>query len=104
MIGGRYFFHPTWKNDTGTYDITRKVLTDQGHDYTTGCLPDYSYFKEYYKLIATDLSKQQNLDANLNRNINAQMLFIIEEAKETIFPKGNIFKYNINIKWLNITL
>ena len=44
------------------------------------------------------ISKQQNLDANLNRNINAQMLFIIEEAKETIFPKGNIFKYNINIK------
>ena len=36
----------------------------QGNDYTTGCLLDYVYFKEYYKLIAKDLSKQQKLDAD----------------------------------------
>ena len=30
----------------------------------TGCLLDYSYFKENYKMIAIDLSKQQALDAD----------------------------------------
>ena len=33
----------------------------QGDDYTTGCLLVYHYFKTYYELIATDLSKQQKL-------------------------------------------
>ena len=39
-------------------------MTGQGYDYTTGCLLDYNYFNKYYKLIATDLSKQQTLDAD----------------------------------------
>ena len=31
------------------------------NDYTTGNLLDFAYFKENYKLIATDLSKQTKL-------------------------------------------
>ena len=42
----------------------RKIATGKGDDYATGCLLDYSYFKENYKLIAIDLSKQQALDAD----------------------------------------
>ena len=41
-----------------------KIATGQGDDYTTGCLLDYSYFKENYKMIAIDLSKQQILDVD----------------------------------------
>ena len=66
--------------------------------YSTGCLLDYPYFKENYKLIAIDLSKQQALDAgpkaiqqinftcNWERQGNADttLFFIIEEAKEII--------------------
>ena len=48
-----------------TYENTRQITTVQGDDYTMGCLLDYSYFKENYKLIAIDLSKQYALDANL---------------------------------------
>ena len=29
----------------------------------TGCLLDYPYFKDHYKMIAIDLGKQQALDA-----------------------------------------
>ena len=47
-----------------TYINTRKVATGQGNDYTTGCLLDYKYFNNYYKMIAIDLSKQQGLDDN----------------------------------------
>ena len=46
------------KNDFRTYDNIRNIATDQGDDYTTGCLVTYPYFKKYYKLIATDLRRQ----------------------------------------------
>ena len=47
-----------------TYEDIKRIATGQGDDYTTGCLLDYSYFKENYKLIAIDLSKQQAIDAD----------------------------------------
>ena len=47
-----------------TYENIRKITTAQGDYYATGCLLDYSFFKENYKLIAIDLSKQQALDAD----------------------------------------
>ena len=46
------------------YDEIRKTATGQGDDYTTGCLLDYQYFKDHYNLIAVDLSKQKELDAD----------------------------------------
>ena len=78
-----------------TYENIRRTATGQGDDFTTGCLLDYSYFKENSKMIAIDLSKQQALDAdpraiqqinftaNLDRVGNTTMFFIIEQAKET---------------------
>ena len=33
--------------------------TGQGEDYITGCLLDYDYMKNHYKLIAIDLSTQK---------------------------------------------
>ena len=52
------------KNNVRTYNNTSKVAPDQGHDCTTGCLLDYNYFNQNYKMIAIDLSKQQALDAD----------------------------------------
>ena len=57
MIDRRNFFDQPI-NDLKTYDNIRNIASDQGTDYTTGCLLDYTYFKKYYKLIAIDLSKQ----------------------------------------------
>ena len=39
------------------HENIRMIVTGQGDDYTTGCLLDYPYFKENYKIIAVDLSK-----------------------------------------------
>ena len=102
MIDGKNFFDEPINSMIKTYENIRKIATGQGDDYTTGCLLDYSYFKDHYKMIAIDLSKQQALDAdpraiqqinftaNLDRNGNTTMFFIIEEAKETIldFSQG----------------
>ena len=48
-----------------TYDNIWKIATGQNDDYATRCLLGYPHFKEYYKLVAMDLSKQQELDADL---------------------------------------
>ena len=52
------------KIDTKTYDSIQKIATGQEDDYSTGCILDYNYFINYYKMIAIDLSKQQALDAD----------------------------------------
>ena len=96
VIDGREFFDQPINNMNKTNENIRKIATGKGDDYTTGCLLDYSYFKENYKMIAIDLSKQQVLDAdplkiqqinftaNLDRE-NTTIFFIIEQEKETIF-------------------
>ena len=97
IIDEKNFFDQPVKNDKVTYKNIRKIATGKGDDYTTGCLLDYPYFKDHYKMIAVDLSRQNELDAdpraiqqinftaNLDRAGNTTMFFIIEEAKETVF-------------------
>ena len=92
MIDDKNFFDQPINSQLETYKNIRKIVTGKGDDYTTGCLLDYFYFKENYKMIAIDLSKQQAIDANpraiqqinftenLNRVGNTTMFFIIEEA------------------------
>ena len=91
------FIDPSVKNDLRIYDNIK------GNDYTTVCLLDY-HFKNCYKVVAIDSSKQQALDADLKaiQQINfteyldwaksATMFFIIEEAKETkwVFSYGTV--------------
>ena len=57
MIDGKNVFDHPVKNDKVTYENIRKIATGQGDDYTTGCLLDYIYFKNYYEMIAVDSSK-----------------------------------------------
>ena len=104
MINGENFFDQPIKNNKVTYESLRKIAIGQGDDYTTGCLLDYSYFANTYKMIPVDLSKQQALDAdpraiqqinftaNLDRAGNARVYFILEETKETIldFSQGKV--------------
>ena len=104
MINGENFFDQSIKNNKLTYENIRKIAAGQGDDYTTGCLLDYSYFADTYKMIAVDLSKQQTLDADpraiqqinftakLDRAGNTRVYFILEEAKETIldFSQGTV--------------
>ena len=96
MIDGRNIFDQPINSMTKTYENIRKIATGQGDDYTTGCLLNYSYFKENYKIIGIVLSKQQTLDsdpraiqqinftAKLDRDEGATIFFVIEQAKETV--------------------
>ena len=63
MINGENLFDQPIKNNKVTYENIRKIATGQGDDYTTGCLLDYPYFADTYKMNAVDLRKQEALDA-----------------------------------------
>ena len=74
-------------------------------DYTTGSLLDYNYFIQHYKLVAIDLSKQKELDADPRAiqqiefkymlETNSTIYWILEKSKETILEsyKGTVKVY-----------
>ena len=61
---GKKFNQPI-RNNKVTYENISKIATGKGDDCTTGCLLDYIYSKNYYKMVPVDLSKQQAIDADL---------------------------------------
>ena len=94
LIDGNAFFELPIKNIEEIYEKIIQITDHSGY-YTRGNLLDYEYFKEHYKLIATDLSKQIELEnkdikqqinfiGNLKRDNGAAMFFIIEKSEETI--------------------
>ena len=64
MINRKNVFDQPVKRSVRAYGNIQKTEAGEGDDYTTGCLLDYIYFNNYYKMIPIDLSKQQELDAN----------------------------------------
>ena len=80
-------------------------MIGKGEDYTTGPLLDYNYFKKNYKLVAGDLSKEKELDADPRAiqqiefkymlETNSTIYWVLEKSKETIleFYKGTVKVY-----------
>ena len=94
FIDGNALLELPIKNIEETYEKIIQITDHSGY-HTRGNLLDYEYFKEYYKLIAIDLSKQIELEnkdikqqinfiGNLERDNGAVMFFIIEKSEETI--------------------
>ena len=90
-IDGKPFFEIPVKNKEEAYE--QIIEMSKNNDYTTGNLLDYEYFKDHYKEIAIDLSKQTELEnpdlkqqinfiGKLEKN-NATVFFIIEKKEET---------------------
>ena len=80
------------KNVEETYE--QIIEMGRNNDQTTGNLLDYEYFSKHYKLIATDLGKQIELEnpdlkqeisfkGRLGRDEGVTMFFIIENSEET---------------------
>ena len=64
LINGRNVYDQPINDQIKKYDEIRKIATGKGDDYTTGFLLDYQDFKNHYQLIAVDLPKQKELDAD----------------------------------------
>ena len=92
LIDGKCFFDLPVKNEEEAYEKINDMSNN--NDYTTNNLLEFAYFKENYKLIATDLSKQTKIKdpQQINfigkledQNHGATMFFIIEKTEETTF-------------------
>ena len=80
------------KNEEEAYE--KVIEMSNNNDYMTGNLLDFAYYKENYRLIATDLSKQTKIKDPQQINFigkledqdnGATMFFIIEKSEETTF-------------------
>ena len=58
------FYEKPIDSDVKLYEEIKKLTLTQGEDYTAACLLYYNYIKNHYRLIAVDLSRQKELDAN----------------------------------------
>ena len=59
IINGKNFYDQAIDSDIKREKEIRKLTTGQGEDYTTGCLLNYEYIKNHYRLITVDLSGQK---------------------------------------------
>ena len=94
IIDGRNFYDNPIESDIEKYRKLKKVMTGKGKDYTTGSLLDFNYFDKYYKLVAVDLSKQKELDADPRAihqielkymlGTDSTIYWVLEKSKETI--------------------
>ena len=93
IIDGRHFYDQPIDYPFKQYDEIRNILTGKGDNYATGGLLDYEYFINNYRLIAIDLSKQKELDADPRAIqqvefigvllVRSNLLFVLEQSKET---------------------
>ena len=100
LIDGGNFYDQPINDSIRKYDEIRKIATGKGDNYATGCLLEYDYFKKNYQLIAADLFKQRELDADSRAiqqiefigmlKTRSNVFTILEKSKETIleFYKG----------------
>ena len=91
IIDGKPFFEIPVKNREKTYE--KIIEISKNSDYTTGNLLDYEYFKDHYKLIAINLTKQSELENNdVRQQINfigrleedATMFFLLRKKKQLL--------------------
>ena len=61
IIKAKNFYGQAIDSDIKQYEEVRKLTTEQGKDYTTGCLLDYDYIKNHCKLIALDFEQTKRI-------------------------------------------
>ena len=55
ITNGKSFYVQPIDSDIKQYEEIRKLTSVKGEDYTAGCLLDYDYIKNLYRLIAVHL-------------------------------------------------
>ena len=77
IIDGRNFYDNPIESDIEKYRELKKVMIGKAEDYTTGSLLDFNDFDKHYKLVAVDLSKQKELDANPRATQQIQFKYML---------------------------
>ena len=105
LIDGRNFYDQPINDQIKKYDEIRKITTEKRDDYTTGCLLDYQCFKDHYQLIAVDLSKQKELDADPRAISQFTSVYSLRKIKRSCIRilQRNSKSVVRTYKWLNTT-
>ena len=74
MIDRKNFYDQPINDLIKQYNEVKTVSIGQGDDYTTGCLLDYAYFSDNYRIIAVDLNKEKDPDPKAIQEIVFQRL------------------------------
>ena len=72
-----------------------KFLAGQGEDYTTGCLLDYDYIKNHYRLIAVDLSREKELDDDSKSIQQIEFFGLLKNLDDQIVANESMFVLTI---------
>ena len=67
-------------------------MIGKGEDCTTGSLLDFNYFDQHYKLVAVDLSKQKELDADPRAIQQIEFKYMLEQIQLFIGYSKNLKK------------
>ena len=81
LIDGRNLYDQNISDDFKKYKELRKVMIGRGEDYTTESLLDYGYWKNNYKLICCDLSKQKALESNPRKHQQAEFVYKLDNTR-----------------------
>ena len=84
LIDGRNFYDQPISDEIKKYNELIQLTTGKSEDYTTGCLLDLSYFKKHYNIIASDLSKQKELDADPRSIQQIEIVFMLDTASRNL--------------------
>ena len=79
IINEKSFYNGPIDSDIKRYEEIRKLTTGQGEDYITGCLLDYDYIKNHYRLIAVDLSRKKRIRSWFKSNSTNRICWIIKK-------------------------
>ena len=105
LTDGENFFELPVKNEAEAYENIMSM--SRNNDYTTGNFLDFVCFKENYRLVAIDLSKQTKskdpqqinfIGKHEGQNNESKMFFITEISEETTFEFLQT-SANILYKW-----
>ena len=88
------FYDETIDSDIKRYEEIRKLTVGQGEDYATGCL-DYDYIENCYRLIAIDLSRQKELDANPKEIQPKELVKQLRNLEDAVVPNESMFVWTI---------
>ena len=90
LTDSRNFYDQPINDQIKKYDEIRKIATGKRDDYTKECLLDYQYFKDHYQLIALDLYKQKELDADPRAIQQIEFYGMLNTNSQAFIKRNNI--------------
>ena len=91
IINGKSFYDQSIDSDAKRCKKFRKLATGEGEDCTTGCLLDYDYIKNHYRLIAVDLCRQKELDDDPRSSPQIELVGQLKNPDDVVVGSESMF-------------